>query len=261
MKKPVTSEHYSKRYYQMHEAGFKPMLVKLKPYLKSLKNKKVLDLGCGQGDLAMYMAKKGADVIGIDYSRDAINLANKKLKYKIAGKISFKRTKINNLNFPASSFDLITCIDVFEHISKKELEQVMAKIRKLLRAGGRLVAHTEANPIYLNILHPLYIYPMSQLLIFINKLLTGKNYPGLPRQSRDDLHLTQHINEPTYFYLKKLVAGHGFTGQVFPIQLYKPILSWKDTLYNLIVLLYPLTKVAPLSWLFAYDFIIDAAKE
>ena len=55
-----------------------------------IKNKKILDIGCGSGRLCFLLGKEGADVIGIDYSQNMIALANKFLSTKkIKGKIKF----------------------------------------------------------------------------------------------------------------------------------------------------------------------------
>ena len=45
------------------------------------KGKKVIDVGCGTGLFAFHVAKKGAKVLGIDYSDEAINEATQKYKH------------------------------------------------------------------------------------------------------------------------------------------------------------------------------------
>lgn len=40
-------------------------------------NDKILDIGCGRGELTYAIAKSGANTIGVDYSEAAINIANK----------------------------------------------------------------------------------------------------------------------------------------------------------------------------------------
>ena len=43
--------------------------------------KKVLDVGCGTGELAFLISKKGAKVKGIDYSEEGIDIAKKKYRH------------------------------------------------------------------------------------------------------------------------------------------------------------------------------------
>jgi len=45
----------------------------------NFKNKNVLDIGCGTGNFAYKAAKSGAHVLGIDYSNEAIKIAQKKI--------------------------------------------------------------------------------------------------------------------------------------------------------------------------------------
>ena len=57
----------------------------IKSMLPSLKNKKILDLGCGDGNMTEYFMKKGAKkVVGIDISKNMIDTANKNNKYSNA---------------------------------------------------------------------------------------------------------------------------------------------------------------------------------
>ena len=131
----------------------------------------------------------------------------------------------------------------------------MGIIARVVKPGGSLLVHTEANPLYLDIAHPKYIYPLSERLIKINKLFYGKDYPGLSKDPRNNLHKIQHVNEPTYFYLKKLFSNYCFKGKIFCRTLKKPVLGWKDVVYNSIVILDPFSRIPPLKYIFAYDFI------
>ena len=73
----------------------------------------ILDVGCGQGCNTYYLAKwlSDAKVIGIDFSETAIKTANKlydkpNLRFEV---------DVNSTNL-ASSFDLVTCFEVLEHV-------------------------------------------------------------------------------------------------------------------------------------------------
>lgn len=268
--KSLDQSIYTKKYYLNSCSGFDEFLRfagddrnKRARYLEKLikieDGMKILDLGCGKGELAFYLAKKGAKVVGIDYSKSAIYLANKKLRLQnnqIRKNLSFTRSDAKKLNFRDDYFDLVVSIDVFEHLYKKELEVIMKNISRVLKKNGILFVHTEANKIYLDFTHKYYVYPISNLLIKINKLFTRKDYPGLSKDPRNKLHKIQHVNEPTYFYLKNLFKRYDFDGRIMPlISLLKPIKSWKDRFYNLLVLFYPICFFAPFHFFLAYDFL------
>lgn len=221
------------------------------------KNKKILDLGCGSGDLSIFLAKKGADVIGIDYSKNAIEIANEKLfrENNFKGKLKFYLMDAKKISFEENEFDIVVSIDLFEHLYPEELEVVFKKISYVLGKDGILLVHTEPNKFYLNFTHPFYVYPISSLLIWINKKISKKNYPNLPKDPRNDFHKLQHVNEPTFYYLVNLFKRFRFKGNIYPVVSYKSLLSWKDIIYNIFVWFYPFSKYWPLHLFFAYDYI------
>lgn len=265
----VDSKIYNKKYYLNSCMGFEefkkhngkkvhPNTLKFLEMINFRPNIKLLDIGCGRGDLAIEAARRGAEVTGIDYSRDAIILANsmrKKQGKKLQHNVRFFRMDSKNLKFPDNYFDAITSYDVFEHLYKEELDIAMNEISRVLKPGGVLLVHTETNKIYLDYTHRIWAYPLDRLLIFFNKLVTNKVYPGLQKDPRNDLHKAQHVNEPTHFYLKSLFKGHNFSGKIINKVPLKPSQSWKDNLHNIVVSLYPVSKFFPLHLFFAHEYI------
>ena len=68
----------------------------------SWKNKHVLDVGCGTGLFSYMAAKKGAKVIGIDYSKEAITIAKKSHNHQ---NLLYQNFDISNI--PDEKFDII----------------------------------------------------------------------------------------------------------------------------------------------------------
>jgi 2-polyprenyl-3-methyl-5-hydroxy-6-metoxy-1,4-benzoquinol methylase len=94
---------------------------------------RLLDIGCGAGDLLLRMQQYGWDVEGIE--QDRIAVANLR-KFDI----DVTEGTLPNGNLPADSFDVITASHVIEHIG--DPNAFLRECFKLLRPGGRLVIAT-----------------------------------------------------------------------------------------------------------------------
>lgn len=267
--KRVSPRIYSKNYYLNCNLGFeefkkfkaRKVHARIKDFVDLLKiehGMSILDIGCGRGDLAIECARRGAKVIGIDYSRVGIEIAKESLsrqKKLTAQNAEFFVMDAKKLKFKKNYFDAVTSFDVFEHLYRDELELVMEEISRVLKPKGILLVHTEPNKIYLDFTHRLWVYPINYILIKLNSLITKREYSGLPVDPRNDMHKAQHVNEPTYFYLSNLFTKHEFKGEIIPAVPLKPRISWKDITYNIFVWLYPLSVLFPFHLLFAYDYV------
>ena len=98
---------------------------------------KLLDLGCGNGMIAEYIADRtGAHVTGIDFIERAIHDA----QVRTAGKrerLEFRVMDMSRLDFPPVSFDVVITIDTLYFI---DIYETLRPVIPMLRLGGRLVA-------------------------------------------------------------------------------------------------------------------------
>ncbi len=101
-----------------------------------LRGKKVLDLGCGGGLIAIPLLKKGVSVVGIDISKESIAAA----KRAANGDGEFFVGDITSIDLPAQQFDCVLIADVLDHIPK--YENVLREAERLLRPGGKLFVGT-----------------------------------------------------------------------------------------------------------------------
>jgi ubiquinone/menaquinone biosynthesis C-methylase UbiE len=92
---------------------------------------KIIDLGCGSGRDAKIFTSMGADVVGIDYSSNLIEIAKSH-----APLANFQLMDIEEMNFPASSFDGAWSACSLAHISKSMLPDVLKKINFILKESG-----------------------------------------------------------------------------------------------------------------------------
>lgn len=102
-----------------------------------VRNKKILDIGCGTGRWCRILAEKGAIVTGIDISEEAINLAKAETDNKA---VNFIKSSILQLELPSNSFDIITCVTVLQHIiDPAEFEKSIENIVRLLKKDGKIL--------------------------------------------------------------------------------------------------------------------------
>jgi len=97
---------------------------------------KALDLGCGTGNYTIELAKRGADVVGIDTSEEMLGCARIKAQ-KADIKASFKAADAMNLPFPDSSFDAVLSNGLLCFL--KEPEKALMEMHRVLKPGGRVV--------------------------------------------------------------------------------------------------------------------------
>ena len=96
-------------------------------------DKDVLDVGCGCGGISMAFAERGARVMGIDYDSSCISTAKLKAKNH-KPEIKFILNNAEDIKLPDSSFDIIVCNAVFEHVFNPE--KVASEIGRLLKYEG-----------------------------------------------------------------------------------------------------------------------------
>ncbi len=118
----------------------------------ALQPRKMLDLCCGTGDLAINIARldeNGVELTGIDYSQPMLEIAVKKAKLLAGGrKISFTYGDAANLPFPDGYFDCIGISFAFRNLTYKNpvARRHIAEMLRLLSLGGKCVIVETSQP-------------------------------------------------------------------------------------------------------------------
>jgi SAM-dependent methyltransferase len=103
---------------------------------KWVKPCQTLDLGCGVGHYAGYLASQGFEVTAIDISKKAISLAKEKYPLK---NLKFKVHDIFKLNDLKQKFDFIYEVSILHNISPEKRGKYIKGIHSVLNRGGKIM--------------------------------------------------------------------------------------------------------------------------
>jgi demethylmenaquinone methyltransferase/2-methoxy-6-polyprenyl-1,4-benzoquinol methylase len=93
---------------------------------------RALDVATGTGDLAIELSARGADVVGLDFSEQMLELARAK-----APRVAFVQGNALELNYPDASFDAVTV--GFGARNFADLDRGLREMARVTRPGGRVV--------------------------------------------------------------------------------------------------------------------------
>ncbi|MDF1512765.1 MAG: class I SAM-dependent methyltransferase [Anaerolineae bacterium] len=165
---------------------------------------RVLDVGCGRGEILRSTAALGAQAFGIDYADAAVRLS-----HSISGAIAEQPTPIEvsqasalYLPFPGETFDRVLMLDIVEHLYPQELDTALSEARRVLKKGGRIIIHTAPNLWY-----DRYAYPLVRWVRVL--MHQGDRYPKNPRAIIPE-NLYVHVNEQSLSSLWRNLSRQGF---------------------------------------------------
>jgi len=112
--------------------------------------RRVLDLGCGTGDLTINIARLASasvSVVGLDYSQPMLELARQKA-FRAGAVLDFLRGQADRLPFPDDCFDAVGISFAFRNLTYRNpvCQPHLAEVRRVLRTGGRYVIVESSQP-------------------------------------------------------------------------------------------------------------------
>ncbi|WP_416400111.1 bifunctional 2-polyprenyl-6-hydroxyphenol methylase/3-demethylubiquinol 3-O-methyltransferase UbiG [Alicycliphilus denitrificans] len=103
--------------------------------LSPLEGQKVLDVGCGGGILSDSMARKGAEVTGIDLASKALRVARLHALEAQTPRVQYREISVEELAQESpGSFDTVTCMEMLEHVP--DPQSVVTACARLVKPGG-----------------------------------------------------------------------------------------------------------------------------
>jgi len=184
--------------------------------LGDVKGKKILDLGCGNGKVCRWLAKKGANVTGIDIVNEQIELAKSIEKERKEGiKYYVGDVTDKNLSLAHKKFDIIISLVTALYFDKNQFKNHITLVAKYIKSKGRFI--------YANI-HPCRV--LSYLPSKGVELLSPRknlNYFNIQQLKSKIISVDTTTTTTTYYNHPLAFIINSFLGEGFMIKkIYEP---------------------------------------
>lgn len=101
-----------------------------------VKDKRILELGCGCGEASVYFAKHGADVTATDLSSGMLNLVHRVAAHH-GVVLKTYQCSANETNLSEETFDIVYAANLLHHV---DIEKTIREAHRLLKPGGVFAA-------------------------------------------------------------------------------------------------------------------------
>jgi ubiquinone biosynthesis O-methyltransferase len=109
---------------------------------EAIEGKKILEVGCGNGDFSNYLSLHyNANITGVDFSNESIKIANQKKDSFNTTTSSFKVSNAENLLFENEEFDIVISCECLEHVPSPQ--KMIDELYRVVKKGGRVILTTE----------------------------------------------------------------------------------------------------------------------
>ncbi len=138
-----SSRLYRLLIYLHHGDWYKERLEKTIRYLKLKKTSRVLEVGCGTGDLSKRLLATGVSLKAIDINKRFIEMLRGYCEE------TFDLCNITSLNYQDARFDRVIMIDVLHHLPNDEAyKKALFEIKRVLKPDGYAIIWEGSNPGY-----------------------------------------------------------------------------------------------------------------
>lgn len=103
---------------------------------------RLLDVGCGAGGLALWAARQGARVLGVDYSGASLRAATRLGRRPGGAHPAYVQADATALPVATGRFDTVVAVDLLDMLAPDRHEATLVECLRALRGGGRLLLYT-----------------------------------------------------------------------------------------------------------------------
>lgn len=224
---PIDSSTYTEEYFltavegheQFRETGgraLSPRLARALALAQPGPGQRLLDIGCGRGEVVRQSAGRGACAVGIDYAAAATKLA-RTAPGGAEGRWAVVRMDATQLAFPSEVFDVALMLDFVEHVYQADLERSFREAHRVLKPGGRLIIHTSPNRLFEDVVYRWYVRNVHRLALAAGRRLRlTKSFfnpwvlPTEPTPPRNTFERQLHVNPQSAGSLRSALRRAGF---------------------------------------------------
>ncbi len=175
---------------------YKPELIaflkQIVPTFHLKRGQKILDVGTGTGILIPFLLKAVGStgyVAAVDYSEKMVEKC--RAKYGKYPNVNIMVKEVENLPFPAETFDAITCFGLFPHLENKK--KALCEMNRVLKPQGKLIiAHALSSKEIASHHHdasPVVAYDVLPEEANMRKLLVEAGFGGIQITDRPGCYL------------------------------------------------------------------------
>ncbi|MDI6808602.1 MAG: class I SAM-dependent methyltransferase [Candidatus Eisenbacteria bacterium] len=154
--------------------------------------KNVLEYGCGAGSYAFPLANRGASVVGIDISKEAIEIASSRAKEEGLDKVVFAVMDAEATQFEDNSFDMVCGTAILHHL---RVDRALNEIVRVLKPEGKAV-----------FIEPMGHNPVINLFRKLTPQFRMKNEHPLTGRDLRSIEQFFHEADFNFFHLFSLIA-------------------------------------------------------
>lgn len=143
--------------------------------LGDVRKKKIVDIGCGGGRNLVPLAKKNADVIGVDISNEMLNYAEKFARKNFCLK-NIKLIQANGweTGLPSNTSDFVLVVGILEHVPNKYRKLILKEVKRILKPKGKsCIVINNKKSIFLSQI-PKWIKPTQKSSGYFSELIDSK---------------------------------------------------------------------------------------
>jgi ubiquinone/menaquinone biosynthesis C-methylase UbiE len=107
-----------------------------------ISSKKILEVGCGNGDFSNYLSlHHKATITGVDFSNESIRIANQKKEKFNTNTASFDVADAESLPFENEAFDIVVSCECLEHVPHPQ--KMIDELYRVIKKEGNVILTTE----------------------------------------------------------------------------------------------------------------------